>query len=158
MSTNLIMHWSEHDESLTSILRSLSASLAIFDEDLTRLRLERPENVEILRRFLASSGRNGVQIVVKNAEPFRNQSPRLFNLLATYPERLSVVQCPEHLRALDDSLVIVDHMHALIRFHRDHARSRVIVGDATACAPYVQRFNDIVNEGGEPISATTLGL
>ena len=158
MSTNLITHWSEHDEALASMLRRLSSSLAIFDEDLARLRLERPETIEILRHFLAGCGRNGVQIVVKNSEPFRNQSPRLFNLLATYPERLSVVQCPEHLRALDDSLVIVDHMHALIRFHRDHARSRIIFDDTTACAPYVQRFNDIFNEGGEPISATTLGL
>ncbi|MFT3850688.1 MAG: hypothetical protein QM739_19045 [Propionivibrio sp.] len=158
MSSELTMHWSEHDASLERILRALSTSLSIFDEDLVRLRLERPENVEILRRFLADGTRHHIRIVLKNAEPFRCRSPRLFKLLATYPAQMTVVQCPEHLHALNDALFIVNDTHALVRFHKDNARARVIVDDAEACLPHVQRFNDIVSEGGEPISATTLGL
>lgn len=158
MSTELTTHWSEHDASLETILRSLAVSLSIFDEDLTRLRLERPENVELLRRFLADSTRNRVRIVLKNAEPLRCRSPRLFKLLATYPDQMTVVQCPEHLHSLNDALFVVNGAHALIRFHKDNARSRVIIDDVEACAPYVQRFDDIINEGGEPVSATTLGL
>lgn len=158
MSTGLTTHWSEHDASLESILRSLSESLSIFDDDLARLRLERPENVEILRRFLADSTRNRIRVVLKNTEPFRCRSPRLFKLLATYPDQMTVIQCPEHLHSLNDSLFIVDGAHALIRFHKDNARSRIIINDREACVPYVQRFHDIEHEGGESISATTLGL
>ena len=55
MSTELTTHWSEHDAALATILRSLTTSLLVFDEDLVRLGLERPENVEILRRRYAQS-------------------------------------------------------------------------------------------------------
>ena len=158
MSTELTTHWSEHDQSLQTILGLLSASLWVFDEDLTRLRLERPENSEALRKCLAGDEHNQVRIVLKNVEPFRRNSPRLLKLLATYPDQMSVVQCPEHLFSLNDSLFIVDNRHALIRFHKDNARSRVIIDDREACAPYVTRFDEITKEGGEAISATTLGL
>lgn len=158
MSTELTTHWSEHDASLQTIFRLLSASLTIFDEDLTRLRLEQPENVEILRKYLADGKRNLVRIILKNTEPFRRNSPRLFKLLATYPDQMSIVQCPEHLLSLNDALLIVDDRHALVRFHKDNARSRVIIDDSEACAPYVMRFSEIAREGGESVSATTLGL
>lgn len=158
MSTELTTHWSEHDASLLTILRLLSESLTIFDEDLTKLHLEQPDNIEILRKFLADGKRNLVRIVLKNAEPFRRNSPRLFKLLGTYPEQMNVVQCPEHLLSLNDALFIVDEKHALVRFHKDNARSRVIIDDSEACAPYVLRFGEISREGGESVSATTLGL
>lgn len=158
MSMTLTTHWSEHDASLHEILQLLSASLSIFDADLLRLRLERPEHVETLRAFLGKSTRNRIRIVLKDAEPFRRESPRLFKLLATYPKQMNVVQCPEHLRSMNDALFIVDDRHALIRIHKDNARSRIIIDDKPGCAPYVQRFLDIENEGGESVSATTLGL
>ncbi len=158
MRNELTTHWSEHDASLQTILRLLSASLSIFDEDLTRLQLEHPEKAAVLHEFLAAGKRNLVRIVLKNAEPFRRHSPRLFKLLATYPDQMSVVQCPEHLLSLNDALFIADNRHALVRFHEDNARSRVIIDDGDACAPYVLRFGEISREGGESISATTLGL
>ena len=158
MSTELTTHWSEHDAGLAAILRSLSTSLMVFDEDLVRLGLERPENVEILRRVLVAGTRHRIRIVVKSAVPFRYHSPRLFQLFATYPEQMTVVQCPQHLHSLNDALFIANETHALIRFHKDNARSRIIIDDRDACIPYVQRFLDIEREGGESISATTLGL
>lgn len=158
MSSELTTHWSEHDASLQAMFRLLSVSLSIFDEDLAKLGLERPENVEALRRFLSGGKRHLVRIVLKNAEPLRRSNPRLFKLLATYPDQMSVVQCPEQLCSLNDSLFIVDDRHALVRFHKDNARSRVIIDDSEACAPYAERFAEIAREGGESISATTLGL
>lgn len=158
MSTELTTHWSEHDAALATILQTLTTSLLVFDEDLVKLRLERPENVEILRCFLVAGTRNHIRVVVKNAAPFRSHSPRLLQLLATYPEQMTVVQCPPHLHSLNDALFIVNETHALIRFHQDNARSRIIFDDREACIPYVQRFHDIEREGGESISATTLGL
>lgn len=158
MGTELTTHWSEHDAGLATILRSLSTSLLVFDEDLTRLGLERPENAEILRRFLVAGARHRIHIVVKNAAPLRNHSPRLFQLLATYPEQMTVVLCPQHLHSLNDALFLVNETHALIRFHKDNPRSRIIIDDRDACVPYVQRFHEIEHEGGESIGATTLGL
>jgi hypothetical protein len=55
-------------------------------------------------------------------------------------------------------LFIADDRHALIRFHKDNERAKVIIDNAKECQPYIYRFEEIFNEGGEQISATTLGL
>lgn len=158
MSSELTTSWSQYDASLSAILPRATQIIRVFDEDLARLKLERADRADVLQRFLAGGPNNRVQIVVRNAEPLRRNSPRLMKLLALYSETLSVVQCPPHLASLGDSLLICDDRHALVRFHEDHARAKLIVDSATDCAPYLRRFADLVGEGGEPVSATTLGL
>lgn len=158
MNSELIMNWGEHEQSLRKILELATRSLRIFDEDLSKLKLEHPENAELLRGFLGTDRRHILHIVVRNAEPLRRGSPRLMSLLALFPQNMIVHACPPHLASLSDSLVIADDRHALIRFHKDSARSRAIIDDAEQCTPYVHRFEDILNEGGEQVCATTLGL
>ena len=158
MAYELITSWSVHDQSLTKILRLASKSLRIFDDDLEKLKLETAGNAEILRQFLASSTQHVAQILVKNAEPLRRNSPRLMALLANHPLNLNVLVCPAHLESLNDSMVIADDQHALIRFHKDNVRSKAITDTPEECAPYANRFYEILREGGEQLSATTLGL
>ena len=158
MSTEVITSWTEHDSSLQRILLLASRTLRIFDEDLGRLKLERSDNAELLRGFLAAGGQRSAQMVVRNAEPLRRLSPRLMRLLATFPQCLTVVECPPHLALLADSLFIVDDRHALVRFSKDYPRAKAIIDDVAECAPHVTRFTEIVNEGGEQVGATTLGL
>ncbi|MEI7612034.1 MAG: hypothetical protein WCK63_03935 [Betaproteobacteria bacterium] len=158
MTTELISNWAEHDIALCRILPELSQSLRIFADDLTRLDLERPEIADSLRHFLAADAQNTLKIVLKNSESFSRNSPRLMNLLRSYPDRMTVIAAPDHLASLSDNIVLVDDRHALIRFHQDHVRSKLIVDNAAECLPYAQRFDAIIREGGEPISATTLGL
>ena len=52
MNSELIMNWGHHDQSLQKILELATQSLRIFDEDLSKLKLEQTENAELLRRFL----------------------------------------------------------------------------------------------------------
>lgn len=158
MDSELIMNWGEHDSSLQKILLLATRALRIFDEDLSRLKLETPDAVDFLSSLLNADTRHTLQIVVRNAEPFRRYSPRLMKLLATHAHNMSVVECPPHLASLSDSLFIVDNAHALVRFHKDSARSKVIVDSAEQCAPYIQRFGEILSEGGERVSASALGL
>ena len=158
MSSELITSWTDHDNSLRRILLLATQTIRVFDADLATVKLEPPANAELLRDFLGRGQNNRLQIVVKNAEPFRRDSPRLMKLLATYPERMTIVECPPHLAALNDSMLICDDRHALVRFHLGQARAKVIVDSASECAPYVQRFAAIVEEGGAAIGATTLGL
>lgn len=158
MTSELITTWSEHDAALDTILALTSQSLSLFDGDLTKLRLDRPVVIERLRSLLGTGRENCVRIVLQNTESLRRDYPRLMTLLATRPQNLSILQCPQHLANLKDSMVIADDRHALIRIHKDHARSRVILDSAGDCAPYVKRFSEILEEGGEPVGATTLGL
>ncbi len=55
-------------------------------------------------------------------------------------------------------MLIADDCHALIRFHKDQVRSKVVIDSAADCQSYLFRFREIQNEGGTVISATTLGL
>ena len=158
MSSELITSWGEHDASLKKILALASNSLCVFDGDLSKLKLGRSDSIELLRQFLNNRQGNGLRIVLQNTEALRRDNPRLMELLADRPQNMSILECPPHLAELKDSMVIADERHALIRIHKDHARSRVILDSAEDCAPYVKRFEEILNEGGEPVSATTLGL
>ena len=71
---------------------------------------------------------------------------------------MRVVACAPSVAPLKDSLLIADARHALVRFHEDHARCKLLVDAAPDCAPYVRRFDEIVAEGGDEVGATTLGL
>ena len=158
MNTQLITSWSEHDSFLQNVLILASKTLRIFDQDLSKLKLERPDSADSLRRFLSTDRQNLLWIVVKDAEPARRDNPRLMKLLSTYPKNMTLVECPSHLSSLSDSMLIADDRHALIRFHADHARSKAIIDNAEECLPYSLRFKEIAKEGGEQVFATPLGL
>jgi hypothetical protein len=158
MPANLTTTWAEYDSAVQNILALSSRSLCIFDENLIALKLERADRLALLRQFLSTDPANTVHIALRNAEPLRRHCPRLMQLLAAHAHNLSIIECPPHLATLGDSLIIADQQHAVIRFHNDHARAKAILNDREACAPYLQRYDQILEEGGTPVSATTLGL
>jgi len=158
MNPELITLWSEHTSAVQKILLLATRSIRIFDPDLVKLCLESKENALSLRRFLAAAPGNTLQIVLRNAEPFRCNSPRLFKLLTDFPHTMQVWECTPQLARLTDAMLLSDNSHALVRIHQDHARSRVIIDNANACRAYLTRFDDILQEGGTPVSVTTLGL
>jgi len=158
MSSELISSWADYDGALQKVLLLASRTLRIFDDDLSKLKLEGRENSESLRRFLSARQASSLCIVLKDAEPLRRHSPRLMKLLTNYPQQMSVIECPLHLASFNNSLCLADDRHALVRIHQNHARARIIINSTPDCAPYLQQFETILNEGGEPISATTLGL
>ena len=158
MNPQLLTNWSDHDNSLQKVLLLATRALRIFDEDLTRLGLEKPENAFFLRRFLASDQRNTLTIVIRNADPVRRNSPRLLKLLSDFPNTMAIHESTPQLAALNDAMVLADNAHALIRFHKDHVRSKILIDNTDECRPYLLRFEEIMKEGGTPISAMTLGL
>jgi hypothetical protein len=158
MSSQLITSWAEHDAALQKLVQLAANTLRIFDHDLSKFRLENKEDIVSLRRFLATKRDNQLCIVLKDAGPLRSKCPRLMRLLGDYPQQMSVIECPAHLASISNSLCLADDRNALVRINQDHARARLIIDDAPDCAPYLQQFEAILDEGGEPISATTLGL
>ena len=158
MQPELITNWSEHDQNVEKILLLARRALRIFDEDLVHLDLERAENAAILGRFLAADPHTTLQIILRNGEPFRRNSPRLFKLLGDYSANMTVTESPSLPGAPKDAMLIADDSHALIRFHHDQVRSKAIIDDPAECRSYLLRFQEIQHEGGTAISATTLGL
>lgn len=158
MPAKLITTWSEYEAAVEAVLGQATHALRIFDENLAALKLEHPGRMATLRRFLNSSPKNRLQIAVQNAGHLRLHSPRLMELFATYSHKLQVIECPPHLAALSDSLLLADGRHGLVRFHKTQARAKVFLDDAEECAPYLNRLDQIVEEGGAPVSGSALGL
>ena len=158
MSSQLITSWAEHDAALQKLLRLAANTLRIFDHDLSKFKLESRENTLSLQRFLATRQDHQLCIVLKDVGPLRSECPRLMALLGDYAQQMSIIECPPHLASISNSLCLADDRHTLVRIDQDHARARLIIDNAPDCAPYLQQFEAILNEGGEPISATTLGL
>ena len=158
MSSKLMTTWAEHDAACADILGRAQKSLCIFDKDLSCLKLENPANASLLRQFLATDPRHQLQIVLRDAQALLRNSPRLLKLMIDYPQNMIVFERSADLATLNDALLMVDGIHALVRFHQEQVRSKIIIDDSQQCRPYLQRFSDILNEGGERISPTPLGL
>lgn len=159
MTSKLLTTWSEYDGATQEILDRSTATLEIFDEDLSSLKLERALRIAALCALLDSHRYpRRVTIVVRKADFVRQSCPQLMKLLRVHAPALTITESPPHLGTPEASLLIADGRHALVRFHRDLARARLIVEDTGESAPFLQRFNEIVAAGSEPLSPTTLGL
>lgn len=158
MTTKLITTWSEYESAVQEILKLATHTLRIFDENLSPLKLERPEHIATLRQFLSASPKHLLQIAVQNAGHIRVNSPRLMELLDTYSHNLQIIECPPHLAALSDSLIFADGKHGVVRFHKDQARAKLILDDIEECTPYLHRHDQILEEGGSPVTGRSLGL
>ena len=158
MTTKLITTWADYDNAVQDTLALATQRLRIFDENLVSLKLEQTERLALLRQFLSAGPERSIEIAVLDAEHLRRDCPRLMQLLAAHAHNLKIIECPPHLATLSDSLVIADSRHGVVRFHKDHARAKAIINDAEACAPYLQRYDQILEEGGTPVTPTTLGL
>ncbi len=159
MASRLITTWSAYDDAVDQLLARSPATLLIFDQDLSSLKLERPPRIAALARLLATRDpQQRLTIVVQNAAFVRQYSPQLLQLLRFHQPTLAILQAPPQLDSLRDSLLVADARHALVRFDHAQARARLFLDDTEACAPWVRRFEEIVATGGEPIASTTLGL
>ena len=158
MAYELITSWAAHDSAVETLLRLASRSIRIFDDDLERLKLERPDRIEQIQQFLAADTSHSMQVVVRDPEYLRCRSPRLMRLVAQRSENLHIITRHAHLSQLNDAMLLVDEEHALIRFHKDNVRAKIITEMRKECSPYLQRYREIWQEGGEPVSATVLGL
>jgi hypothetical protein len=158
MASQLLTTWAEHEIAVQEVLLLASHTLRIFDENLSALALERPDRLTALRRLLTSSPQHTVQIVVRHALLLQRNYPQLIKLLDTHSHNLKLCESPSHVAAMTDSLLLADGRHALVRFHQDHARAKLIINDTGECMPYENRFAEILAEGGTPQYSTTLGL
>ncbi|WP_265948357.1 hypothetical protein [Dechloromonas sp. A34] len=132
--------------------------IQIYDQDIGQLKLETPSRLDALKRVLQGPEQDALQIAVRDATALRKVHPLLNNLLTTYSHRLLAQQTSEQLAHLRDSMILVDDRHALIRFDHDQARSKLLIDEADEVRPYLIRFAEILSEGGESISSSTLGL
>lgn len=158
MTTTLYNSWGEFRNSLEQVLSLTEQNLCIFDADLAQLGLNQISTIQHLQRLLAGNPSARIRIALKQTEHLHRDHPRLIQLLKQHSHAVQVQQTHESLAPLRDTIVIADGVHGVIRFDQDHRRSKLILASKQDVAPYLQRFEDIWLEGGDPFSPTLLGL
>lgn len=158
MAYELITDWTGYREAVEQLLGMARQEILIYDEDILALNLGTLSHIEMLQSVLKTGQRNALRIAVRNGENLTHHAPRLAQLLQMYSHIGAAQQTPEHLAHLRDSMLLVDGIHALIRFDRDHPRSKLLIDEKEALQPYRRRFDEIWAEGGDPLGNTTPGL
>lgn len=158
MTSTLYNSWGEFRHSLTQLFALSTQSLCIFDADLAQMGFDQTATIQELQRLLRDNPSANIRIALKRTDHLHRDHPRLINLLNHHGHAVHVQQTHESLAPLRDTLVIADGIHAVIRFDQDHPRSKLLLASKPEVAPYLQRFEDIWLEGGEPFSPTQLGL
>ena len=158
MSRELFTSWPEYQLAIDRILALARKRICIYDEDLGLMHLEMPERIAALKVPLSTVRADCLRVALRNTMPLQQRQPLLQGLLTAYSHNSAVQQTPEQLAHLRDSMILVDDVHALIRFDRDQPRCTLLVDESDEIMPYRRRFDEIWAEGGIPVSATTLGL
>ncbi|MGB8241605.1 MAG: hypothetical protein WCE66_11275 [Azonexus sp.] len=158
MSRELFTSWADYQSAIDHLLSLAAKRIWIYDEDLGMLHLETAERIEMLKRPLASTRQDCLRIALRNTAPLQQRQPLVQRLLAMHSHNSAAQQTPEQLNHLRDSMILVDDVHALIRFDRDQARSKLLIDEPEEVMPYRRRFEEIWAEGGITVATTTLGL
>lgn len=158
MARQLISNWTDYQTALDRLLAMAGEKIQIYDEDLAHLQLESTFRAEQLKRVLHIGQKDCLQIAVRNGASIRQHHPSLLGLLSTYSHLSAALQTPPHLAHLRDAMVIADRRYALIRFEREIPRSKLLIDEPEEIRSYLTRFQEIWSEGGESLTATTLGL
>ena len=158
MARELITDWSAYQAAIDRLLGLASRTLCIYDEDLVKLRLDDSGRLAHLYRLLQNAQPGSVRIALRNAEPFRRQQTHLIRLLAPHAHTITIQETSDQISSLRDSMILIDDQHALIRFDRDQARSKLLISETDDLRPYRQRFEEIWKGPGDVIGTTNLGL
>ena len=157
MSSTLLTSYGEYDTAVDLILSLAETRLDIFDHDLSRLKLDHPSRHAALIRLL-SAPHHQLRIVVQNSRAVVTRHPLLIRLLDTHGHHFSLIEADEKLQHLSDSIIVADNAHALLRFHRDQPRGKLLEDEEEEVKPHHRKFLSIFDEGGTPVSPRVAGL
>lgn len=158
MSRELFTAWSDFQSSIDRLLALAEREIRIYDQDVAGLKIDTAPRLEHLKRLLQDNRPDALRFAMRDAGPVQRDCPRLMQLLGRYTHSMSMQETPANLAHLRDAMILVDGRHGLIRFDRDQPRCKLLIDECDELRPYLQRFDEIWNEGGTPLSITTLGL
>jgi hypothetical protein len=140
------------------ILEQPGRELRVFDPDLAALRLNDPQRIERLERFLQASRTRRIYFVVHNTDHVTRRCPRMMNLIARFSHAIQVHRTHEEIRELQDSFMVLDSMHYVRRPVAQFFRGAIGLGDEPEGLAMRGRFMEIWAASYPAVSGTTVGL
>jgi hypothetical protein len=155
---NIIMGERQYAAALDLLIARANNDLLIFDQDLSRGDYASLRRFGLIRDFLNKNADTKLTIILQSAEFFTTLCPRLFALLETYGHKITVYQTNDLAKIAKDCFMIADKRHYCRRFHIDQARFKFAFDDELETANLLMRFDELLEETSETVSATKLGL
>jgi hypothetical protein len=154
----IILGERNYEAALDLVIAEAKDELLIFDQDFVRGDFTSQQRFEFLFEFLSKNNLSKLTIILQNTEHFVNNCPRLFELLKLYGHKMTVFETSDNAKIAKDCFVIADKRHYLRRFHIDQARFKFAFDDEIESANLLTRFNELLDETTDTVSATKLGL
>jgi hypothetical protein len=132
--------------------------LRVFDPDGAALRLNDPQRIERLERFLLASRTRRLYLVVHNTEHLTRQCPRLLTLLRRFSHAMQINRTHEAIREVQDAFLLLDAMHYVRRPMASLFRGAMGLGDENEGQALRGRFGEIWAASYPAVSSTTVGL
>ena len=159
LQTNTVMLGERNYEAaLALVIAAAQNELLIFDQDLSHGDYASLQRIELIQQFLSKAPLSKLTIIVQNSEFFVHKCPKLFGLLKRYGHKMTVYETNDTAKIAKDCFVIADKRHYVRRFHIDQARFKYALNDAEECANLNMRFDELMDETVDAVSATKLGL
>jgi hypothetical protein len=132
--------------------------LRVFDPDGAALRLNEPQRIERLARFLIASRTRRLYLVVHSTDHLTRQCPRLLTLLRRFSHAMQINQTHEEIREVQDAFLLLDAMHYVRRPVATLFRGAMGLGDENEGQALRGRFGEIWAASYPSVSSTTAGL
>jgi hypothetical protein len=140
------------------LLEQPGRELRLFDPEGAALRLNDPQRIEGLERFLIASRTRRMYLVVHSTDHLTRQCPRLLTLLRRFSHAMQINQTHEEIREVQDAFVLLDAMHYVRRPMATLFRGAMGLGDENEGQALRGRFAEIWAASYPAVSSTTVGL
>jgi hypothetical protein len=154
----IILGERNYEAALDLVIESATREPLIFDQDFTHGDYTSVKRHDLINNFLSKNLHSQLTIILQSAAHFVNHCPRLFELLKQYGHKMTVYETNDVAKVAKDCFMIADKRHYLRRFHIDQARFKFAFDDEIEAANLQTRFDELLDETTESVSATKLGL
>lgn len=148
----------EYATALDIVIATADRQLLIFDQDFSTGDFASVKRFDLIHAFLTKSDLSKLTIILQNSDFFTSQCPRLNQLLATFDHKLTVYEANDYAKIAKDCFVLSDDNAYIRRFHIDQSRFTYALDDEETTASLKSRFDELLQETSQTLSATKLGL
>lgn len=154
----IILGERNYESALDLVIARATKELLIFDQDFKLGNYASLKRYDLISAFLSNHPQSKLTIILQSTEHFINHCPRLFDLLKIFGHKMTVYETSDVAKVAKDCFVIANKSHYLRRFHVDQARFKFAFDDEAEAAALTMRFDELLDETTESVSATHLGL
>lgn len=143
---------------LDMVIAAAGHEIRMVDDRLERMRLDDAARAESLAQFLAATPMRRLHIVLHDPQYAETRSPRLHALIRRFPNSIEVRESSAEFKHVADCFLLADGIHGAIRFHRNHARGKLLRNAADEIHPLWQRFEELWRSATPCLAPTQIGL